>query len=377
MDTCNITYLIQFIVPFYVSLFCCLLLLKMYMQKDSPLGSKPLMLVVMANTVSVFLWLSIIAYLSLPDVYLLFNSFILLAYMLVHVLYYHFIFELTKVHKEEKFPVIHYLFPILGFLVMLIWSFLVPYNVQLSIVKSGGKWVDGYLLYSAFFTSKAKLFFVFNLLYACLGLYRIIRYRKVVVNYSADEQRASFRWIYQFLFAMLALFPMTIIVFFFSEYQILSSGIALYPVVLIILKDIVLVHNILLENYVIMGVEPSKQGFLGETVLPDAGEDIKSDDIRKLETYMRKDKPYLNPKLKITDMILDLNTNRTSLSVLINRTYGMNFCRYINRFRLEELEKLQSNPQYENKTELELVEMAGFSDYRGYRRVKQKEEFDY
>lgn len=283
---------------------------------------------------------------------------------------------MTKVYKEEKFPVIHYLLPVLGFFIMFVWSLLIPLDVQVQLVKSKGIWVDGYTFYSAFFTSKAKLFFIFDLLYAFAGLHRIISYRKVVVNYSADEQRVSFQWLYQFLFAMLALFPMAIVVFILPEDEIVLSWIALYPVVLIIFKDIVMVHNILLENYIVMDITSEKQKLAVGEVAPGTGS-IKPNDIKRLENYMRKNKPYLNSKLKITDMILDLNTNRTSLSVLINRTYGMNFCRYINRFRLEELEILRSDLQNKNLTELELVEKAGFSDYRGYRRVKQREEIDY
>lgn len=75
-------------------------------------------------------------------------------------------------------------------------------------------------------------------------------------------------------------------------------------------------------------------------------------------------------------MITDLNTNRTSLSLLINRTYGMNFSRYINRYRLEELESIKSDSGYAGLCELDMVALAGFSDYRGYKRVKQREEIE-
>ena len=46
----------------------------------------------------------------------------------------------------------------------------------------------------------------------------------------------------------------------------------------------------------------------------------------------------------MTDLVEDLDVNRTVLSAFINQTYGMNFNRYLNRFRLRELDRLRSHP---------------------------------
>lgn len=139
------------------------------------------------------------------------------------------------------------------------------------------------------------------------------------------------------------------------------------------IKDIILVHNVLLENYVLIKSTSSEEKDSIENTLLSP---VNQYDINNLEEYMREKKPYLNPHLKITDMITDLKTNRTTLSVLINRTYGMNFNRYINRWRLEELERLKYDPVCSECCEMELIALAGFSDYRGYMRVKRREEIE-
>ena len=46
----------------------------------------------------------------------------------------------------------------------------------------------------------------------------------------------------------------------------------------------------------------------------------------------------------MTDLVEDLDVNRTVLSAFINQTYSMNFNRYLNRFRLRELDRLRSHP---------------------------------
>ena len=93
---------------------------------------------------------------------------------------------------------------------------------------------------------------------------------------------------------------------------------------------------------------------------------------QRVETYLEDKKPYLNPEFKITDMARDLFSNRTYISAFINREYGMNFNRFINNYRLKEVERLQSEAvQRKQKiSSMEIVIHAGFSSYRSYFRAK-------
>jgi len=95
---------------------------------------------------------------------------------------------------------------------------------------------------------------------------------------------------------------------------------------------------------------------------------------KDFEKFMNEKKPYLNPRLKITELASGLYTNRSYLSAFINMSYNMNFNRYINRCRLEEMEKMKQNPAYINYRDAELAVMAGFSNYKGYKRIKKAED---
>ncbi|MDR0506886.1 MAG: AraC family transcriptional regulator, partial [Dysgonamonadaceae bacterium] len=90
--------------------------------------------------------------------------------------------------------------------------------------------------------------------------------------------------------------------------------------------------------------------------------------------YLLEKKPFLNPQLRITDMAVDLCSNRNYVSAFINREYGMNFSRLINRCRLKELKRLRLSPEHADSTNMELVLAAGFSSYRSYLRVKSRED---
>lgn len=96
-------------------------------------------------------------------------------------------------------------------------------------------------------------------------------------------------------------------------------------------------------------------------------------DQKYLEEYMVTNKPYLNPRLKIIDLINPLCTNRTYLSSFININYGVNFNRFINRYRLKEMEQIIKNPTYANYSKQGLVTKAGFNNYQGYLRARKLE----
>ncbi|MDL2299638.1 helix-turn-helix domain-containing protein [Bacteroides sp. OttesenSCG-928-E20] len=95
---------------------------------------------------------------------------------------------------------------------------------------------------------------------------------------------------------------------------------------------------------------------------------------KNFETYMREHKPYLNPKIKITDLIEPLKANRTAISNFVNTTYGINFNRYINQLRLKETNRLLKIPSNANVKLSKLVTMAGFTDMRHYHRALEMEQ---
>ena len=88
------------------------------------------------------------------------------------------------------------------------------------------------------------------------------------------------------------------------------------------------------------------------------------------EEYISRKKPYLNPMLKITDLCVDLHTNRTYLSAFINKGYGMNFRQYVNSLRLKDAAKLQLDNEYSNEEKEELIRSVGFGSMRSYLRAR-------
>lgn len=61
-----------------------------------------------------------------------------------------------------------------------------------------------------------------------------------------------------------------------------------------------------------------------------------------LEEWMEREKPYLNPDFKLLDLRKILPLNRTYLSQFIHNEYGCSFYQFVNRYRIEEYQRLKT-----------------------------------
>jgi len=61
-----------------------------------------------------------------------------------------------------------------------------------------------------------------------------------------------------------------------------------------------------------------------------------------------------------------VGTNRSVISVLINRQYNENFCSFVNGYRIQELQRVYNeNPEYTNEI---LAECCGFGSVSSLKR---------
>ena len=102
------------------------------------------------------------------------------------------------------------------------------------------------------------------------------------------------------------------------------------------------------------------------SLLPDSAGGLTSDSdsgladsVRIFEQWMQNDKPYLNPDFQLTDLRQVLPTNRSYLSHLINTAYDCTFYQLVNRYRVEEAQRLMTeHPQMKMA---DIASACGFS----------------
>ena len=102
--------------------------------------------------------------------------------------------------------------------------------------------------------------------------------------------------------------------------------------------------------------------------------EVNADRIRQISTrieeVMRKEKPFLQPDLRVSDLARLLHTNRDYISKAIRLDKGMSFNEYVNRLRIEHaITLMKNNPQI---PVLELSIKSGYTSQASFfRNFKQ------
>ena len=100
-------------------------------------------------------------------------------------------------------------------------------------------------------------------------------------------------------------------------------------------------------------------------------QEISSAEQKKLEAWMQKEKPYLNPNFQLMDLRAVLPMNRTYLSQFINSTYGCSFYQFTNTYRIEEAKRImRENPDMKMA---DVASLSGFASQTVFSQVFSKE----
>ena len=256
--------------------------------------------------------------------------------------------------------------------VFAVWSAFVPFDVQVQLVVSRGEPVPGYEAYSRLFTSRLAFRGVWNIVYTALAWWRLLAYRRTIADYSSNADRSSLAWVALLLLISFSLVPPSLLSAVYSKKVLISSILLLLPQLLLVVQHAIVCYNMAVGNFVVIRYPEEEEDY---PVLPETTtitEEERAARRRKFEKYMNEHRPYLNPELQISDLALAFGTNRTYLSRFINREYGMNFSRYINLLRFQEMERLRNDLTCAHLAEEERACMAGFGNFRGYMKMKKQ-----
>lgn len=92
----------------------------------------------------------------------------------------------------------------------------------------------------------------------------------------------------------------------------------------------------------------------------------------KLETVMRREKPYKNPELKLSDLADAIGTSPHTLSYLFSQHIQVSYYDYVNNYRIAEFKALVKNGEYSKYTLGALAELCGFSSRASFFRYFKK-----
>ena len=318
------------------------------------------------------LWAISLVYVYFPLLYVRINILYYLGLFWGQVVFYQFIYTLTRLPGEKRFFPVHYIIPLVIVGVFAVWSAFVPFDVQVQLVVSRGEPVPGYEAYSRLFTSRLAFRGVWNIVYTALAWWRLLAYRRTIADYSSNADRSSLAWVALLLLISFSLVPPSLLSAVYSKKVLISSILLLLPQLLLVVQHAIVCYNMAVGNFVVIRYPEEEEDY---PVLPETTtitEEERAARRRKFEKYLNEHRPYLNPELQISDLALAFGTNRTYLSRFINREYGMNFSRYINLLRFQEMERLRNDLTCAHLAEEERACMAGFGNFRGYMKMKKQ-----
>ncbi len=89
----------------------------------------------------------------------------------------------------------------------------------------------------------------------------------------------------------------------------------------------------------------------------------------RLTSYFEKEKPYLNPDLKLKDIADHLKTNTRYLSQVVNHQTNKNILYFINAYRINEAKSRIVSPSYSNLTTFGVSQICGFKNKSTFYKV--------
>ena len=92
----------------------------------------------------------------------------------------------------------------------------------------------------------------------------------------------------------------------------------------------------------------------------------------KLVAYVEKERPYINPDLKMGDLAVSLGISSHSLSYLLNQYLNLSYYDFVNEYRISEFKKLVADSKYSRYTLVALAELCGFSSRASFFRSFKK-----
>ena len=302
-------------------------------------------------------WITLFFFTFVPEVFFYLSIICLISNIFGPIFYYRTLCTLVSIDRLKCFSPLHYIAPALIAVGGLIWVYIL-----------GNQLITG-----AIFVVRAS----FALAYFTIFTLHLIHFYRWSLH-TRNLIRKPAYWVG--LLIILSLFPlyMSMVVLVQRPDAFLAGIWGGFAALGIFVSNIMLTYHVCRRRYLFYSkvFSESSPEHGEETLISDKpGRRNYSGTLtrERLEEWFRVKKPYLKQDFKITDIMKEMDVNRTIASSFINKTYGMNFNRFVNRWRIKEYERLLSLYGSEKESEYKLYIQAGFNELRQYHRAVEAE----
>lgn len=371
IDITNIHVLLGAFIPFFASfIWVLILILSLYDSKTRQEQQIKRVSLLFFATFSLGCLLPILAPYNASELMFL-AVYMPIVFAWIPITGYHLVWYMTQPYEGHTFPCAkHYFLPLTY---LLIWMVAELLDIQL--------WTDFIKKYETYIYVITALLFAIP--YLLLTLIRIRKYWRAL-DAKTRERADAKRW-YRFATKAAPVTTLSVVVILFPHHT--TPWFVIY---LVLMFSFIFISSYLCYCSVFLGLARLNNPIISTDapaefvpkgprrvhrkiakVMKNANGKMAMEPLtrRRFDEYMKKQKPYLDCNLKMTDLEQGLCANRTVISNFVNRTYGMNFNRYINHLRIIEVHRLQKLASSDRYTLTELVRKAGFNATRTYARA--------
>lgn len=287
------------------------------------------------------------------------------------MLYLYTLYSLRKDNSLRKIDYLHFVPVLLAYLYMFKFFFFYSSQEKIQVDQSEIKSLETfkYILLVAILIS--------GITYAFLA-YRITwkHKNKVKNNFSYDEG-INLKWLRNCILAIALVFISATLIYLLREgvgYTFSFNADYIFYIIIILLVFYIGYFGIKHEN--IFTNNPQIINNIGnqqsQSKYKNSG--LKEHDAKKLHVALLKimsdKKPFLDPKLTLSELAKQLNTTSNWLSQVINQYEQHNFHDFINKYRVEEF--IQKSNENKNFSILALALDSGFNSKSSFNHIFKK-----
>ena len=223
-----------------------------------------------------------------------------------------------------------------------------------------------------------------GLIYTVKSLTILKRYAEKIKEYYSDIHRLNLHWLKNLLGLMIVFFITWNMLHWFRFFVEFSprlfviaavfSVLIVFTVAFFVIRqpdlfgDAVLLKSILGDDLDYETDENDKPKYEKHSL----DEVTAKRHLHKLQSYMEDDKPYLNDSITLKDLADTISIASHHLSIVINSYLNQNFYTFINSYRIEEAKKYLNNPEYNEKSILEIAYDSGFNSKSTFNHMFKK-----
>jgi AraC-like DNA-binding protein len=289
------------------------------------------------------------------------------------LLYLYCLFTFRSENKIRRVDFLHFLPPVVAYLYML--KFFLLYTPEQKLMVDKGELNE----YFAFSVVLLFAILISGIAYSFLSYRLTIKYKRKIESRFSYHEGISLNWLRYCIVGIALVFASAIIVF--------------------VLRDTFNVNFPFNPEYIIYTILIGFIFYLGyfgikhENIFLDSRNDdfvnkkssckkkyknsgLKDDVLRnyyeKLIILMEEEKPYLQPKLNLSELAEQLEISGNQLSQIINQMSGVNFHDFVNKYRIEEFLNLAKKNN--NFSLLAVALEAGFNSKSSFNSVFRKQK---